>query len=90
MKFEWDDGKEAVNLEKHGVDFSEAIKAFADHSRVIMRDEHHSKEEPRFFCFGVVGGKVMTVRFTLRKAIRIIGAAYWRKGKKIYEDHQKA
>ena len=43
-------------------------------------------DEDRFFCFGKVKGGVMTVRFTYREGIiRIIGAGYWRKGKKIYE-----
>ncbi len=32
----------------------------------------------------------MTVRFTYREnVIRIIGAGYWRRGKKIYEKAQK-
>jgi hypothetical protein len=32
----------------------------------------------------------LTVRFTYRSGvIRIIGAGYWRKGKKIYEAHSK-
>jgi hypothetical protein len=36
--------------------------------------------------FGKVKGGVMTVRFTDREGrIRIIGAGYWRKGKKIYD-----
>ena len=39
-----------------------------------------------FYCFGRVGGGIMTVRFTYRKkVIRIIGAGFWRKGRKIYE-----
>ena len=42
--------------------------------------------EKRYFCFGTVGGGVLTVRFTYRDAIiRIFGAGYWRKGKRIYE-----
>ena len=48
----------------------------------------HSKTEARFYCFGKVGDGIMTVRFTYRNdVIRIIGAGYWRKGKKIYEKH---
>ncbi|MEI6747001.1 MAG: hypothetical protein WCL34_13640 [Methylococcaceae bacterium] len=32
------------------------------------------------------GSSILTVRFTYRhNRIRIIGAGYWRKGKKIYE-----
>ena len=39
------------------------------------------------YCFGRVGYGVLTVRFTYRDGIiRIIGAGYWRRGKKIYEE----
>jgi uncharacterized protein len=84
--FEWDDLKNAQNTEKHGVSFYEAQYAFADTQRVIIEDLDHGGDEDRFFCFGKVKGGVMTVRFTVRESrIRIIGAGYWRKGKKIYD-----
>lgn len=52
-------------------------------------DVEHSQKEKRYFCFGKVGDGVMTVRFTYRSTtIRIIGAGYWRAGKKIYEKEQ--
>jgi len=85
-RFEWDDAKDRVNCAKHGVSFEEAQGAFLDPARVIAEDVEHSQKEPRYFCFGLVDGNVMTVRFTLRDdTIRIIGAGFWRKGKKIYE-----
>ena len=84
--FEWDAAKEADHRAKHGVSFAEAQDAFADPRRVIAEDVAHSAGERRYYCFGKVGGGVMTVRFTHRgDAIRIIGAGYWRKGKRIYE-----
>jgi len=88
--FEWDDLKNIQNLEKHGVSFYEAQYAFADPQRVIIEDLDHGDDEERFFCFGRVKDGVMTVRFTVRKGrIRIIGAGYWRKGKKIYEQENQ-
>ena len=84
--FEWDPEKDRANQVKHRVSFLEAQYAFADPNRVIARDLEHSESEERFYCFGLVKGGVLTVRFTYRdKAIRIIGAGYWRKGKAIYE-----
>lgn len=75
-----------INLIKHGVDFSQSQKAFLDPLRVITIDERHSVAEPRWFCVGFDGKGILTVRFVLRgDVIRIIGAGYWRKGKKIYE-----
>ncbi len=86
MRFEWNAKKDRENQEKHGITFQAAQYAFADPKRIIAEDLTHSQDEPRYFCFGMVDGGVLTVRFTLRKsAIRIFGAGYWRKGKKIYE-----
>jgi len=84
--FEWDEDKNTNNLKKHGVDFEIAQYAFLDERRVIAKDLVHSEKESRYYCFGRVKGGVLTVRFTYRdNHIRIIGAGYWSKGKKIYE-----
>jgi uncharacterized DUF497 family protein len=88
--FEWDSVKEKQNLKKHGVSFALAQLAFLDHNRVILEDLEHSDDEKRYYCLGRVAGGIMTVRFTYREnKIRIIGAGYWRKGKKIYEKENK-
>ncbi|MEI7446487.1 MAG: BrnT family toxin [Burkholderiales bacterium] len=85
-RFEWDPRKDHANRLKHGVPFALAQFAFADPRRVIAEDTRHGGTEQRWFCFGVVDGGVVTVRFTWRDGtIRIIGAGYWRKGKAIYE-----
>jgi len=84
--FEWDPEKDFVNQAKHGVLFYEAQFAFADPDRVIAEDSSHSHGEKRYYCFGKVGGGILTVRFTYRRGlVRIFGAGYWRKGKQIYE-----
>ena len=84
--FEWDPAKDAQNQRKHGVAFAEAQTAFLDPERVIAKDLSHSHGEARFFCFGQTGSGVLTVRFTYRgRVIRIFGAGYWRRGKRIYE-----
>ena len=88
--FEWDDKKDKENQLKHGVSFALAQIAFLDENRIILEDLEHSDEEERYYCLGKVAGGIMTVRFTYRnKRIRIIGAGYWRKGKKIYEKENK-
>lgn len=88
--FDWDKKKDLENFAKHGVSFVEAQYAFTDPKRIIAEDLAHSEKEQRFFCFGIVEGGVMTVRFTYRAGvIRIIGAGYWRKGKKIYEQENQ-
>ena len=90
VKFEWDASKDTLNRMKHGVSFTEAQKAFLDKNRVIAEDLEHSEHEKRYYCFGKVNEKIMTVRFTYRfNNIRLIGAGYWRKGKHINEKNQK-
>lgn len=87
MTFEWNDRKNLENTIKHGLSFYEAQEAFFDKRRVILLDKKHSSGEQRYFCIGkTTDGGIATVRFTIRNSrIRIIGAGYWRKGKKIYE-----
>lgn len=89
-RFEWDESKDKDNQKKHEVSFSVAQYAFLDPQRVIVEDLAHSAGEDRFYCIGRVGEGIMTVRFTYRAAvIRIIGAGYWRKGRKIYEEQNQ-
>ena len=86
LHFEWDESKDIQNQKKHNVPFGLAQHAFSDPKRVIAEDLLHSISEKRFYCYGRVGEGIMTVRFTYRgDKVRIIGAGYWRKGKKIYE-----
>ena len=91
MNFEWDSQKDCINQSKHNVSFAEAQFAFMDPHRVIAVDGKHSTaEETRYFCFGKVEDRVLTVRFTYRKGnIRIFGAGYWREGRKRYEQKKK-
>ncbi len=84
--FEWDQEKNQANYVKHGISFEDAQYAFSDKNRIILEDTLHSYFEPRFFCIGKIAEGIVTVRFTRRNnSIRIYGAAFWRKGKKIYE-----
>ena len=90
VTFEWDESKNLENQTKHEVSFELAQYAFADPHRVIAEDVTHSQDELRYYCFGKVGEGIITARFTYRgDKIRIIGAGYWRKGRKIYGDQNK-
>ena len=85
-RFDWDEDKDAKNQKKHGVSLALAQLAFVDAKRVLAEDLSHGSSEQRYFCFGLVGAGVLTVRFTYREdVIRIHGAGYWRKGKRTYE-----
>ncbi|MEX0739205.1 MAG: BrnT family toxin [Pseudohongiella sp.] len=86
--FEWDHTKNLDNQKKHGVSFEDAQYAFLDRNRLIAEDLDHSQNEKRYYCFGQnkEASGVLTVRFTYRNGkIRIYGAGYWRKGRRIYD-----
>jgi len=85
--FEWDEEKNRINSEKHGVTFEDAQHAFLDPNRLIVVDEGHSTEsEQRLHCIGMVSKRILTVRFVYRNdKIRVLGAGFWRKGKRTYE-----
>lgn len=69
--FEWDENKRKYNLEKHGVDFMDAIEIFDDPNRIEF--ENTRKEETRFQTVGMVHDVVLFLVYTLRgKKKRII------------------
>ena len=88
--FVWSRVKEFINIQKHGVDFYTAARAFSDPKLRIFIDSRHSQDEERFFCFGKVGERVLTIRFVYRGGrIRIFGAGYWRMGEYFYEKEKE-
>jgi uncharacterized DUF497 family protein len=80
MHFVWDSDKEAVNIERHGIDFTEAAQVFSDPQAVTDFDAEHSQDgEDRWTTIGMVGGLLMLVRVTWtdrdgEDIIRIISA----------------
>ncbi len=83
MKFEWDENKNQINIESHGLSFQETIPVFFDELRVEL-DETSSDEE-RFNVIGMAQGRILYVVYTWRRSnIRIISA---RKAEK-YEEKE--
>lgn len=74
-EYEWDPGKARRNLEKHGVDFADAVVALEDERALTLRDPDARAEE-RFVTMGVDPlGRFLAVVYTWRgKRIRIISA----------------
>lgn len=76
MQYEWDNGKAALNLRKHGVDFADAIAALEDPNRVEEIDTRFAYDEERIQVIGMAHGKVLFVIVMLpgEDACRIISA----------------
>ena len=53
IKFEWDDSKNRINIEKHHISFEEATTIFYDENAILFDDPDHSKDEDRFLILGV-------------------------------------
>lgn len=75
MKFEWDERKNQINQEKHGISFETAAYVFQDEHYIEMFDfEHSTADEERYIAIGRVG-RILFVVFTERKDdIRLISA----------------
>ncbi len=54
MKFEWDEDKNHLNFEKHGIDFETAMLVFNDLQRIEIYDIEHSVSEDRYNTIGMV------------------------------------
>jgi uncharacterized DUF497 family protein len=52
ISFEWDEKKNSLNQEKHGVSFDEAKSVFYDENAIEFFDHEHSNEEDRFLMLG--------------------------------------
>lgn len=88
LEFEWDETKEIYNMKKHGLNFGDSAESFLDPDGFELIDQEHSSSELRSFWIGKNFTKdiVITTWFTRRhNKIRIIGAAEWRKFRKLYE-----
>ena len=89
MEFEWNPGKAALNLEKHGVPFQEAATVFNDPLSVTFPDPDHSIGENRYIVIGISRfGQLLVVAHTERgKKVRIISARKaTRQEKRFYEE----
>lgn len=74
MAYQWDREKAAANVNKHGIDFTDAVSIFSDDLALTVTDERF--EEERFITIGMDAlGRVLVVVYTWRgNEIRLISA----------------
>ena len=51
--FDWDENKNRINLEKHGITFEEASTVFFDDKALLFDDPELSTDEDRFLLLGM-------------------------------------
>ena len=66
--------KEALNIQKHGLDFDTAVLVFEDENYIEWYDEAHSESESRYNVLGLVHDVLFVVYTERRDNIRIISA----------------
>lgn len=90
LRFEWDENKNAVNIEKHGLSFEEAKEVFDDNNAILFDDPDHSIGEERFLIIGMIksqkicivshcyrdGGNVIRL-ISAREAVKSEKETYW-------------
>jgi uncharacterized protein len=75
--FEWDERKNEINKDKHGIDFDEATEVF--YEPLVLHQSDRNDEE-RWIATGYSNNRLITVVFAWRgDAIRIISARRARK-----------
>ena len=52
VKFEWDENKNKININKHKISFEEAQTVFYDEEALVIDDPDHSENEERFIILG--------------------------------------
>ncbi len=76
--FDWDDGNRRKSADKHEVTQAEAEQVFFNEPLLVLADEKHSMDEPRFHALGHTDdGRLLHISFTLRgdgQLIRVISA----------------
>jgi uncharacterized DUF497 family protein len=79
VRIEWDDAKDLLNQEKHGLSFGEARILFESEVDYLeIFDSEHSNTEDRFIAIGPIERGLAVIVYTEREedTIRIIGARW--------------
>lgn len=69
MRVTYDPAKRAKTLADRGLDFEDAVLIFQG-TTVEVEDKRKNYGEPRIICYGMLGGRLVVVGYTLRGAVR--------------------
>ncbi|MGB7260068.1 MAG: BrnT family toxin, partial [Pseudolabrys sp.] len=71
-EYEWDVAKATANRRKHGVSFN-AVLDFDWETALVVPDERADYGEPRWLALGMIGKRLHSLAFTIRRErIRVI------------------
>ena len=87
LRYEWDENKRNLNIQKHGLDFILASTVFSDKNKIERMDARKEYKEKRYQTIGLITVQntelIILVVWTHREdKIRIISARRARKNEK--------
>ena len=72
MRFEWDEQKRLINLQRHEIDFADAERIFQNDLFTFI-DDRFNYGETRFVSFGLLDGDIVAIVYTeTEESIRVI------------------
>ncbi len=75
MRFEWDPGKDRLNVREHGLRFEYAARVFFDPNRLDREDDREDYGEERRVTIGRIDERILAVVYTERgEFYRLISA----------------
>lgn len=89
--FQWDEGNSEKNWARHRVTRLECEQFFFNRPLVVLDDEKHSRDEPRYYGLGQTDrGRRLFVVFTFRGSlIRVISARDMNRAeRRIYDEEE--
>ena len=70
MLFEYDEEKNRINIQKHGISFRNAARVLFDRDRIEFYDYDHSEDEDRYNTIGNAASGIITVIGDARQQAR--------------------
>lgn len=90
MRCQWDRNKALGNLNKHDIDFADAVSVFSDELAITIFDDRFEKDEKeRFITIGIdLFNSILVIVYTMRDdEIRLVSARKASKNKRLqYEE----
>ena len=75
LRFEWDEAKNRLNVQRHGVAFQEVVDFLDDPGLIERLDLREDYGEERILAYASIRGRIFTIVFVERSsAIRLISA----------------
>jgi uncharacterized DUF497 family protein len=88
MLFEWDNNKNQLNIQKHGLSFEHA-KLLFDFPMLIKQDYRFEYQEKRYIGYGKLDGRLMCIIYTERKPNKVRIISFRKANKRETEYYKK-